>query len=168
MRHTGRHDILETLGRRIRTTRMSHGLSQAALAEMCGITFQQVQKYERGTTRIPVDRLVVVAGALEVPLTELVADLDRGIESYPEAPRRRSHKQAVALLKHFNAIEDERVRGWLLGLIKAVSRQRRTAAAPADGHARVDPAPGGPDATGPDATGDEDRPADPVPTAAML
>ena len=54
------------LGRRIRTKRLQLGLSQTDLANACGVTFQQIQKYESGTNRISASRLLSVATALNL------------------------------------------------------------------------------------------------------
>lgn len=54
------------IGRRIRVLRMDAGLSQTDLGEHCGITFQQVQKYENGRNRIANGRLLQIAALLKV------------------------------------------------------------------------------------------------------
>lgn len=53
------------IGRRVRGRRLERGLSQTAVAEMVGVTFQQLQKYEKGVNRISSTMLVRLAGALE-------------------------------------------------------------------------------------------------------
>lgn len=53
-------------GRKVRQRRLEVGMSQERLAELLGVTFQQVQKYERGVNRIAVSRLFDIAQALEV------------------------------------------------------------------------------------------------------
>ena len=55
------------VGTRIRLRRTLLGISQAALAEAIGLTFQQVQKYEKGANRVSSSRLVDLANALDVP-----------------------------------------------------------------------------------------------------
>lgn len=62
----------EHLGRDLREIRVKKGMSQAALAEVIGVTFQQVQKYEKGENRIPVVQLVRACVALKYPLQKLV------------------------------------------------------------------------------------------------
>ena len=59
------------LGRNLRVARSAAGKSQSEVAEHLDVTFQQVQKYENGTNRIPVDRLVSLAAYLEVPLAAI-------------------------------------------------------------------------------------------------
>ncbi len=67
------------VGLRLRTRRRARGLSQEALAERLGVSFQQVQKYERGANRVSASRLVRIAVTLDTPLAaffEGVAELD--------------------------------------------------------------------------------------------
>ena len=68
------------LGRNLRVARSAAGKSQSEIAEYLDVTFQQVQKYENGTNRIPVDRLVSLAAYLEVPLLQLIAPSDGDAE----------------------------------------------------------------------------------------
>jgi transcriptional regulator with XRE-family HTH domain len=58
------------LGARLRTLRVSRGISQAVLAEKIGVSFQQVQKYERGANRVGANRLARIAAVLDVAVTE--------------------------------------------------------------------------------------------------
>lgn len=60
-----------TVGTRIRLTRKMRRLSQQALAEAIGVTFQQVQKYERGANRVSASMLARIADALEVDIADL-------------------------------------------------------------------------------------------------
>lgn len=55
------------VGRRIRTRRQALGMSQEKLGEALGITFQQIQKYEKGANRVGASRLAQIADALDVP-----------------------------------------------------------------------------------------------------
>lgn len=57
------------LGRRVRTFRLRANLSQTELAGKLGLTFQQIQKYEKGVNRIAASRLVDIANALDAPLS---------------------------------------------------------------------------------------------------
>jgi transcriptional regulator with XRE-family HTH domain len=60
------------LGRRLKSLRVRRGLSQTALGEMLGVSFQQIQKYESGMHRISVSHLRRAADALRVSVTELL------------------------------------------------------------------------------------------------
>jgi transcriptional regulator with XRE-family HTH domain len=57
------------IAKRVRALRLQRGLSQIELGEVLGVTFQQVQKYERGTNRIAAGRLYRIAEVLDVPVT---------------------------------------------------------------------------------------------------
>jgi transcriptional regulator with XRE-family HTH domain len=59
----------EHLGARIRQQRNALGLSQSGLANALGMTYQQIQKYERGTNRVSASTLYAIAGILGVPLS---------------------------------------------------------------------------------------------------
>ena len=65
-RRAGAEDI--EIGRKIRALRLERGLSQSGLAEGIGLTFQQVQKYEKGTNRVSAGRLQRIADILETPV----------------------------------------------------------------------------------------------------
>ena len=70
------------VGRRVRTQRLAKGLSQTELGERIGVTFQQVQKYEKGTNRIGAGRLSRIAQALEVPVAYFFPsenEIDKGV-----------------------------------------------------------------------------------------
>ena len=85
------------VGRRIRTHRLAKGVSQTTLAEAIGITFQQVQKYERGVNRVSPSRLQSIASFLEVPVASFYASMDRA----------KKGEQAVdfALLQSFGSMK---------------------------------------------------------------
>jgi transcriptional regulator with XRE-family HTH domain len=64
------------LGLRIRQRRKALGVSQTALADAIGLTFQQIQKYERGFNRVSFSRLVDISHALDCRVVDLIGDLD--------------------------------------------------------------------------------------------
>ena len=66
-RSAGKPDI--ELGKRIRLRRVEQKVSQAELGEKLGVSFQQVQKYEKGVNRVGAARLQQIANALDVPVT---------------------------------------------------------------------------------------------------
>ena len=76
------------VGQRIRALRMQRGLSQQSLAEAAGLTFQQVQKYEKGTNRVSASRLVEFAQVLGVEVGDFfegAPSLKGATEPSPEA-----------------------------------------------------------------------------------
>jgi transcriptional regulator with XRE-family HTH domain len=64
------------LGAAVRIRRRTMGISQEALAEQCGVSFQQIQKYENGANRISFSRLVQIARALQCRVVDLMDVLD--------------------------------------------------------------------------------------------
>jgi len=66
------------VGRKVRALRLNKDMSQEKLAEALGLTFQQVQKYERGTNRISAGRLQRIAKILDVPTSVFFADGKEG------------------------------------------------------------------------------------------
>jgi hypothetical protein len=63
------------VGARVRMRRLMLGMSQTALGNSLGVTFQQVQKYEKGTNRIGASRLQQIAGSLQVPVAFFFEEL---------------------------------------------------------------------------------------------
>ncbi|MCX4348390.1 MAG: helix-turn-helix domain-containing protein [Alphaproteobacteria bacterium] len=73
------------VGNRIRLRRQLLGLSQEKLAEMLGLTFQQVQKYERGMNRVGASRLWDIGKVLSVPVNFFYEDMDEEVAK--QSPR---------------------------------------------------------------------------------
>ena len=67
------------VGSRIRLRRMMIGMSQERLGERLGLTFQQVQKYEKGANRVGASRLFAISRILEVPVEFFFADMPDSI-----------------------------------------------------------------------------------------
>jgi transcriptional regulator with XRE-family HTH domain len=70
-------DLDRALGNAIRLRRRSLNMTQEQLAGACGISFQQVQKYENGANRVSFSRLVQIARALDCRVTDLTSALDQ-------------------------------------------------------------------------------------------
>lgn len=104
------------VGERLAALRKARGLSQGELGQKLGITFQQVQKYERGTNRISAGRLYEIAVILGVGIQYFFKEVNPG--------RERSDDHASELAAQFAAIKDEKVRRRVLQLIGASGAQR--------------------------------------------
>src|SRR5215510_8830833 len=72
------------VGSRVRMRRMMLGMSQEKLGDALGLTFQQVQKYEKGTNRIGASRLQQIAHILQVPVAFFFEDVPRQHEALGE------------------------------------------------------------------------------------
>jgi transcriptional regulator with XRE-family HTH domain len=80
--------IDQHIGERLRARRLEIGMSQEHLAERLGVTFQQVQKYEKGVNRVAASRLFDVAGALDVEIDYFFSGLTRRSQSSPARGKR--------------------------------------------------------------------------------
>ena len=109
------HDI--DVGRRLRGLRTLRGISQTALGDQIGVTFQQIQKYEKGANRISVGRLAKIADALRVEIGYLIGA--SATTSSPPAPS--MSKEAGKLVRTFLMIEDAAVRKQILRLVEALA-----------------------------------------------
>jgi transcriptional regulator with XRE-family HTH domain len=74
-----RDPIDAEIAKRVRALRLQRGLSQTELSDALGVTFQQVQKYERGMNRISAGRLCRIAEVLDVPVAFFFADFKQRI-----------------------------------------------------------------------------------------
>ena len=82
-------DVDRHIGGRLRQRRLEREMSQEILAERLGITFQQVQKYERGVNRISASRLFDIATVLELPIADFFEGLVASKSARSKAKRSR-------------------------------------------------------------------------------
>lgn len=80
----GDTEINKHIGDRMRTRRKLLGKTQENLAEALGLTFQQIQKYEKGTNSVSAPRLLQLAQALDVPVSFFFDGLGEGGAAHPE------------------------------------------------------------------------------------
>ena len=108
----------QEIGARLRVRRKQLGLSQTELGERLGVSFQQLQKYERGTNRISASSLIVLADALECRPTDLlgVEDTARAIDW-----TRFHENDAQDAVGAFTAIKSPRLRRAVLNLMRAMA-----------------------------------------------
>ena len=115
------------VGARVRLRRTLLGMSQERLGEALGLTFQQVQKYERGANRIGASRLFDLAKALQVPVGFFFDDLPEGVaEGGPptsavqdEDPMQR--RETIELVRAFYRIQDPTARRRLYELTRSIA-----------------------------------------------
>jgi transcriptional regulator with XRE-family HTH domain len=115
------------LGAAVRIRRKTLGISQEALAEQCGVSFQQIQKYENGANRISFSRLVQIARALRCRVVDLMDVLDapdRATTSDVDMLSRMRTPGAVELLTAYEALGAES-RAALLTLLRTLTVQEQ-------------------------------------------
>ncbi|NEI71016.1 helix-turn-helix domain-containing protein [Rhizobium lusitanum] len=117
------HPVDVTVGANVRRIRVAMGLSQEKLAEQLGVTFQQVQKYEKGTNRISASRLVLIAGALRVDINDLFAGANVENAS-PIAPR--LSRDALRIAEVFDKIKNKTSRQSVMNVVRVVAASHDT------------------------------------------
>jgi transcriptional regulator with XRE-family HTH domain len=110
------------IGRRLREKRVALGMSQSALAEKLGITFQQVQKYESGANRMGGSRLWDVANVLGVPVGYFFEGLGQGTKPLASNDDLPLSRQTLELARAINAIPEGEVRDQVVKLVKAFAK----------------------------------------------
>jgi transcriptional regulator with XRE-family HTH domain len=120
-------DVDARIGARIRARRIVLGMSQTELGRSSGVTFQQIQKYEKGTNRISVSRLHQIADTLDVPIGfffEGVPGRNAVRKGSADLAPLLAGPEAIALLKAFRDIADAKVRHGLVALAKQLARRK--------------------------------------------
>lgn len=77
------NDFDVDIGTRIRVARLARGLSQGELGAAVGVTFQQIQKYEKGANRIAGSRVLKICAALGITVEQIFKNLDHTKQSKP-------------------------------------------------------------------------------------
>jgi len=109
------------LGEKIRTRRVAAGMSQDTLGHALGVTFQQIQKYEKGVNRVTVVRLEQIAGALGESVSYfqndgvVVSKAGREMQSLMTDPLN------LRICRALSAIEDQAMRFQFVRLVESVS-----------------------------------------------
>lgn len=118
------------VGSRVRLRRTLLGMSQEKLGEAIGLTFQQVQKYERGANRIGASRLFELSKVLDVPVSFFFDDMPTatsggpvpGIAAASAGEPDLAKREILELARAFDRIKDDKVRKSVLELTKSLGR----------------------------------------------
>jgi transcriptional regulator with XRE-family HTH domain len=114
------------VGAKLRMRRMMLGMTQTDLADALGLTFQQVQKYEKGTNRVSASRLQQIANVLKVPVAFFFGDAPAATgkpsgDLPPIVAQFLSSREGLALAKAYMAIDDKAVRKRVVELVVQVA-----------------------------------------------
>lgn len=139
-RGTGRPNPVDVhVGSRVRLRRTLLGMSQEKLGEAIGLTFQQVQKYERGANRVGASRLYDLSRVLDVPVGFFFEDMSDDVarhspakthaaalsglaeEPAPYEPDPMAKRETLELVRAYYKIKDPAVRRRLFELAKALA-----------------------------------------------
>ena len=126
------------VGSRVRMRRTLLGLSQEKLGEALSLTFQQVQKYERGANRIGASRLYQISKVLEVPVSFFFEEMTEPVIGPPEAAAiglserppefeqdPLAKRETLELVRAYYKISDPKVRRRVFELVKAIGKTGR-------------------------------------------
>ncbi len=131
------HPIDAHVGKRLRVRRKLLSMSQTKLGDAVGLTFQQIQKYERGANRIGASRLFEFSEILSVPISYFFEDMPDDVKASTRIDEPRSQAietaildpmlepDSVALIQAYSQIENASVRKMLFNLAKALSRSAK-------------------------------------------
>jgi transcriptional regulator with XRE-family HTH domain len=109
------------VGRRIRARRIAQGMSQTELGNRLGVTFQQVQKYEKGINRVGAGRLVRVAEALEVPVAFFFAGTEGDSADTRALMGFLDSAYALRLLRAFSRVSEPNLQRSLVELVERIA-----------------------------------------------
>jgi transcriptional regulator with XRE-family HTH domain len=113
------------VGQTIRMLRLKREMSQEDLAVGCGVTFQQIQKYEKGTNRVSASRLVQIANVLGADVKVFFDGTQTPSSNNDNLlPKELMTRQGLALIKAFHSIPDGKVRTRILGLVQTVASRQ--------------------------------------------
>jgi transcriptional regulator with XRE-family HTH domain len=119
---TTSHDV--DIGQRIRARRMAQGMSQTELGDLLGVTFQQVQKYEKGVNRVGAGRLVRVGEALDVPVSFFFGATDTGSEDTRAILGFLDSAYALRLLRAFSRVPPGAVQRAIVDLVESIAPEK--------------------------------------------
>lgn len=133
MPRTKHYSVDTYIGARVRMRRLMLNMSQEKLSARLGVTFQQIQKYEKGTNRISASRLLELAIALRVPVSFFYDGLDNpdrgmGVDGMREDTAVTpyldfvSSGKGVELNQAFLSIDDDNMRRQLLAMVNGIAR----------------------------------------------
>jgi transcriptional regulator with XRE-family HTH domain len=127
-------DLIDVeVGQRIRIQRLAAGLSQSELAERVGVTFQQIQKYEKGTNRVGAGRLTKIARVLNVPVGSFFDGreaIDQVAQQGLESPlAAMAQPYAYRLMRAYATISDPELRQTIVDFVERAAGQPFVASA---------------------------------------
>ena len=111
------------VGARIRLLRKVRGLSQQALAEAAGVTFQQIQKYERGANRVSASMLTRISKTLDVPVAEMFGESTANSGAVDEVAALLAEPGALELIKDYSVLPKGVSRSALVEFVRSLRIQ---------------------------------------------
>jgi transcriptional regulator with XRE-family HTH domain len=116
------------VGQRIRAYRLNRGLSQSALGARIGVSFQQIQKYERGINRIGISRLKKIAAVFETSIAALLGEDDKGADAAVESllTEALARPYAMRMVWAFDSLDNANQRHALVHFVETMVRGEKS------------------------------------------
>lgn len=111
----------KSIGQLINECRKAQGISQIKLAEMVGVSYQQIQKYEKNINAVSIDKLKKMAAALNIPVEKLLQP-EASVVSENIAPYSRLTNDEQAMLHLFREIKNKKLQRSVIEFMKAISK----------------------------------------------
>ena len=128
------NSVDEYVGSKLKLKRSSIGITQNELGDMVGVTFQQIQKYEKGANRIGAGKLYEFAKILNVPINYFFDGFDDSkLDKTVLEPKQQittfksfnlPDREINLLLKFYSRISDKKIRGSVINLAKSLSSKK--------------------------------------------
>jgi transcriptional regulator with XRE-family HTH domain len=112
----------ETIGRTIRSLRMSLGITQIELARRCGITHQQLHKYEHARNAVSMARMVTLARAMGMPPSTFVAEVEKRLTHPAGAAAPMVEQQTLNVVAYFERIANDEAKRHVVRLLREMAR----------------------------------------------
>ena len=127
----GPHPIDIYVGSRLRTRRTLLGLSQEGIAERLGLTFQQLQKYEKGSNRISAGRLFELSQILNVPVSYFYEDMPKNLPNQRRTKSKKTNedsdpmtkRETLELIRAYYRIQSPEIREEIRALAKSLEKR---------------------------------------------
>jgi transcriptional regulator with XRE-family HTH domain len=110
------------IGRQIRALRVTSGLSQDALGQVLGLTFQQIQKYEKGANKVSAERLVQIAQHFDQPIGYFTEDAARTNQEGGVKTPYEHHRLRLEIARMLTGVKSPRTLRALLGLVRSIQQ----------------------------------------------
>jgi transcriptional regulator with XRE-family HTH domain len=110
----------KTIGQIIKGIRKSRGISQMELAEMINVSYQQIQKYEKGISNISVERLKQIAKALNVPASSFFSAEREAVSEHPGSCGKMTDEEQL-VVRLFREIKNKQLRRTITDILRVLA-----------------------------------------------
>jgi transcriptional regulator with XRE-family HTH domain len=109
------------VGQNICRLRMERGISQEKLGDALHLTFQQIQKYEKGTNRVAASRLKDIADVLKVPVSQLFSDAEKLLVASSPAVDALATHEGNSLMRSFLSLRTPKLRSLVVNMVREIA-----------------------------------------------